>query len=222
MTKTIFSTVNSKVVSSRFSWSARTYVQSLNNDENYAIASPYFCSNIVHLIYFGLLVIWIKFWISYADRWYKDMACAYQNQSSAYGSVVRQLFASCSPAVLCDADLNQSEWRILFRITRLTHVHVLWKCFVCPQNVNLPISIWLYSTKITRFENEIDPGHLRIWEQQFVAWSLPLVNDRFCSWSQAIRTSYRPWSRPIACDHAQNRSLTSGKDQAANCYSLII
>ena len=40
--------------------------------------------------------------------------------------------------------LNQSTWRRLFCIT-LTHV--LWKCFVCSQNVNLPISISLYLTK---------------------------------------------------------------------------
>ena len=59
---------------------------------------------------------------------------AYQNQSSAYVS-----------AVLCDTQRRIKPIRITnIGITRLTHV--LWKCFMCPQNVNLPISIWLYST----------------------------------------------------------------------------
>ena len=58
----------------------------------------------------------------------KDMA--YQNRS--------QLFCATR-----EADLNQSVTKIC--ITRLTRV--LWKCFVCPQNVNLPISISLYSAK---------------------------------------------------------------------------
>ena len=68
---------------------------------------------------------------------------AHKNQSSTY-TCVYQLFASCivrrrfEPIKVAKID-----------ITRLTHVHVCWKYFVCPQNVNLPISIWLYSTKIT-------------------------------------------------------------------------
>ena len=53
----------------------------------------------------------------------------------------------CSPAVLRDADFNQSMTKI--GITRPTRV--LRNCSVCPQNVKLPISIWLYSTKITSF-----------------------------------------------------------------------
>ena len=85
------------------------------------------------------------------NGWYR---LAYQIQNSAYVPAVRQLFC-----VTPNTDFNQSEWQRLFRITRLTHV--LWKCFVCPQNVNLPISIWLYSTKIkffVHFENKIDTG----------------------------------------------------------------
>ena len=73
---------------------------------------------------------------------------AYQNQSSA----------SCSPAVLCDSQCGFQPIRVTkIGITRLTHV--FWKCFVCPKNVNLPISIWLHSKQMTNclhFENEID------------------------------------------------------------------
>ena len=54
-------------------------------------------------------------------------------------SVTSDLHASCSPAVLCATRISINQ----IGITRLTHV---WKCFVCPQNVNLPIFIWLYST----------------------------------------------------------------------------
>ena len=58
------------------------------------------------------------------------------------------LCARCSAAVLfslrstrirtnqSDEDCFASRW-----------LNVLWKCFVYPQNVNLPISFWLYSTK---------------------------------------------------------------------------
>ena len=53
-------------------------------------------------------------------------------------------------AVLCDARRGFQPIRVMkIDITHLTHV--IWKWFVCPQNVNLPISIWLYSTKITFF-----------------------------------------------------------------------
>ena len=50
---------------------------------------------------------------------------------------------------MCDTDFNQSEWRRLASRAWLTWIHVLWKCFACPQNVHLLISIWIYSTKNT-------------------------------------------------------------------------
>ena len=56
----------------------------------------------------------------------KDMACV---------PAVRQLF------YLAGVDLNKPEWQILFCITLS---YVLWKCFVCPQNVNLPIDTGIY------------------------------------------------------------------------------
>ena len=56
------------------------------------------------------------------NRWYR---LAYQNQNSCFVRHAMRISTKIS-------------------FTRLTHV--LWKCFVCPQNVNLPISIWLYST----------------------------------------------------------------------------
>ena len=65
------------------------------------------------------------------NGWYR---LAHQNQNSTYVADVRQLFTSCF--VQCRVQ----------PIRRLTHV--VWKCFLCPQNVNLPISIWLYSTII--------------------------------------------------------------------------
>ena len=52
---------------------------------------------------------------------------------------------------------------------------------------------------------------------KFDAWSLPQDNDPFCAWSQAIWLGpYRPCLR----DHAQNWSLTCGKDHVTKIYSL--
>ena len=44
--------------------------------------------------------------------------------------------------------LAQSEWRRLFHITHLTQ-----SVFVCPHNVNFPISSWFYSTKMYKHLN---------------------------------------------------------------------
>ena len=73
---------------------------------------------------------------------------AYQINSSAY-----------VPTFLFDTRRGFETIRVMkIGITHLTHV--LWKCFMCPQNVNFPISIWLYATKITIFLHfyKIDMG----------------------------------------------------------------
>ena len=59
-------------------------------------------------------------------------------------------------------------------ITRLTYV--ILKCFLCPQNVNLPI-LFGFIQQILKIvvhsENKIAMG-IYEWELQFVAWSLRL------------------------------------------------
>ena len=134
---------------------------------------------------------------------------AYQNQSSAY-----------VPAVLSDMKRGFQPIRATKNsITCLTHVKYpqLWKCFACPQNVDLTISIWLYSTNIISIclyilktksilafmyrNNSLTLGLYR--------WSLPQV---FTAFGSVL----------IAHEHAQSRSLTWGKDRATNCYSLNI
>ena len=103
---------------------------------------------------------------------------AYQYQSSVYNPAV--VFA------MCDADLNQSEgWR-LFRIMRLTHVRVLWKCLLCPQNMNLPISVWLYSTNLFLL-HFAKWNRIRLLWMGIKVWCLVLMTC-FCVWSRAIRT----------------------------------
>ena len=60
-----------------------------------------------------------------------------------------QLFGSCFVRCATRISTNKSDgdW-----------YHVPDSCFVCPQYMNLPISIWLYTTKITfilHFENKM-------------------------------------------------------------------
>ena len=42
-----------------------------------------------------------------------------------------------------------------------------------------------------------------------------------CSFIWLYSTKITFWKPNHACDHAENRSLTCGKDRATNCYSLI-
>ena len=85
------------------------------------------------------------------NGWYR---LAYQNQNNAYVSAVHQLFC----ATRISTNQSDEDWHDAPDSCTLEVFHTN----VCAQNVNLPISIRLYSTKIT-FENEIDTG-IYEWE----------------------------------------------------------
>ena len=76
-------------------------------------------------------------------------------------------------------------------ITRLPHV--LWKCFVCPQNVNLPISILLYSTKISFFVYILKTKSIRAFMNVNNSLTHGLyrrLTNGSGAWSRAIRTEH--------------------------------
>ena len=87
----------------------------------------------------------------------------------------QRVCAGCSPAVLCDARRRCQPIRMMkIGITRLTHV--LWKCFVCPQNVKFAnVYLALFNKNyiiLLHFLNEIDTGHI-LW-MWITVWLLGL------------------------------------------------
>ena len=102
----------------------------------------------------------------------------------------------------------RSATQISTKIGIMSLTLVLRDCFVCPQNVSLPTSIWLYSVNIAIFFYILKVKSIQAFMNgntcKFYAWSLVQVNDQFCARSRVTRTS----------------SLTCSKDCATNCYSL--
>ena len=92
---------------------------------------------------------------TFGDGWVKvePIVSATFEQPRTPQNYVRRLlltFANVGGAQLVPLEIVCKHWRTFATVRASgTHpscfVHVLWKCFVFPQNVNLPVYIWLYS-----------------------------------------------------------------------------
>ena len=118
--------------------------------------------------------------------------------------VIRSLLFSWR--VSCGADLNQSDESQWWRLFRVMPTQVLWKCLVCPQNVNVTISIW--------FIQNIFCHILKMKSTQ------AFMNGNKSLMLGLCRRIMTCCVHDRARDYAQNRSLTCGKDCTTNFYSL--
>ena len=124
------------------------------------------CIRFISLVYFHIIA-WLTFINAHnsldnligqnvitwgcINGWYR---LAYQNQSSVFVPAVLIMWRAVKTGITC-------------------LIHVLRKCFVCPQNVKY---IWLYSTTNTfclYFENEINTS---IYELEKTVWCFGLYN----------------------------------------------